>query len=411
LLTLSGGEPTLRSDWSMVAQAAVGAGITTNLVTNGQGPGRQLAQRSRAAGLANVAVSLDGLRSTHDAIRAPGSFDSATACIAELASAGLWVDVMFTTNRLNLDELPELFELARKLGARGLRVQIGKPMGRQTGRDELTLSPRSLLALLPTLGRLAATGGPVVRIGDSVGFFSEAERALRGATCEQGHWTGCYAGCQAIGLQSDGGVKGCLSLQPRAGESDPFIEGNLRERSLADIWHAPGAFAYNREPNAVALTDACASCTHRALCRGGAKCVAYAYTGTLGCDPMCYMQAAGAKASERSRIWPTSAAAASAAALLALGLDGPGGCGSDVTTEGSGGAGGTPTTTSGGGHASGGAPADAGPDADAAPDCSTVCCLCEYGVQPPPEVFKACCCEGVCCACDYGVQPPAGCCP
>ena len=408
LLTLSGGEPTLKRDWSLLARAAVQAGITVNMVTNGQGSPTELARESRAAGLANVAVSLDGLAATHDALRAPGSFARATRAIQQLASAGLWVDVMFTANRRNVGELPELHELARRLGARGLRVQLGKPMGRQAGRDDLTLSARHLLSLLPMLGRLAELGSPVVRIGDSVGFYSEAERALRGSACDQGYWTGCYAGCQAIGLQSDGSVKGCLSLQPRGNEPDPFIEGNVRSEPLRDIWHRPGAFAFNRSFDKAALRGSCARCSHAEMCRGGAKCVAYAYTGALGCDPMCYLQAAQADARSAAPIWPTSAAAATTAVLLALGLGA--GCGGEVTVESGAGAGGTTaTSTAHGGQA--GTAGSGGVEQDAGPDCSAVCCACDYGVPPPPDVFKACCCQNVCCMCDYGALPPAGCCP
>lgn len=39
------------------------------------------------------------------------------------------------------------------------------------------------------------------------------------------------AGCKAVAIESNGDVKGCLSLQ-----NERFIEGNIRERSLKDIW-------------------------------------------------------------------------------------------------------------------------------------------------------------------------------
>jgi radical SAM protein with 4Fe4S-binding SPASM domain len=93
---------------------------------------------------------------------------------------------------------------------------------------------------------------------------------LRGDHFDQGHWTGCYADCQAIGIQSNGGVKGCLSLQPRAGEPEPFIEGNLRHESLQQIWFGPGRFAYNRA-SSHELAGACRACSQRSLCRGRAK--------------------------------------------------------------------------------------------------------------------------------------------
>ncbi|MBN1605927.1 MAG: radical SAM protein [Polyangiaceae bacterium] len=355
LTTLSGGEPTLREDWPEIARTFVDAGVTVNMVTNGQSGGRELAVRAKEARLANVAVSIDGLAETHDALRGRGAFERATDTIGALVRAGIWVDMMLTVNRRNLTELVGVWELAKRLGAQRFRVQLGKPMGNQTHRDDLTLEPQDLLTLLPLLGRLAARGGPGVRIGDSVGYFSPEERVLRGRFCAQGHWTGCYAGVRAIGIQADGGVKGCLSLQPRAGEADRFVEGNLRHESLEAIWLRPGAFAYNRHFERAQLKGACARCSHAELCRGGATCVAYTYSGEIGCDPMCYYQVAGLSEATRQRVWPLSAPAAAAVLMLSLTS-----CGGDAdnraqetggmsSTGGSGDTGGSPPTAGTGG--------------------------------------------------------------
>jgi len=458
ILTLSGGEPTVRSDWPLIACAAVEAGITVNMVTNGQADPDRLSEQARATGLANVAVSLDGLRETHDSIRKKGSFERTSATIRRLSLAGIWVDVMFTVNRRNISELEAVYWLASELGARRIRVQIGKPMGNQTHRDDLTLQPVQLLTLMPLLGRLARAKGPIVRVGDSVGYYSREERLLRGDCSAQGHWTGCYAGCQTVGIQSDGGIKGCLSLQPRAGEPDRFVEGNVRERPLAEIWNAPGAFSFNRDFHVEQLSGACRKCTHARLCRGGASCVSHAFTGQLGCDPMCYYRVCG-KADQARRVWPLSAAAAAAAVIMSLGgcaADEDDGSGSGDTTGatdsgtgdaggssddgatddgGTGGTGGGTTTgsTSGGtstgtggtgtggtGTGGTGTTGETGTETTTAGtgsatstgsfDCEQVDCYAEYGAIPP-DVFQFCCCEGVDCDADYGVAPPPGCCP
>lgn len=320
LITLSGGEPTVRSDWPDIARAAISAGITVNMVTNGQSRDpHRFSQQVREVGLANIGLSIDGLEATHDQIRRDGSWARAVETVRVLAESGVWVDVMLTVNRLNLREIPAVWGLAAKLGARGLRVQLSKPMGNQTDRDDLTLAPRQMLQLMPLLGRLARLKGPMVHVGDSVGYYSPEERIFRGRRSTHGHWTGCWAGCRAIGIQSDGGIKGCLSLQPRAGEEDRFVEGNVREMSLAEIWHRPGAFAYNREQDLAELTGACGSCSYAEICRGGATCVSYTYTGETTCDPMCWHAVALEASGARRRTWTQAAAAAAAAMLLSLG--------------------------------------------------------------------------------------------
>jgi MoaA/NifB/PqqE/SkfB family radical SAM enzyme len=418
LVTLSGGEPTLRGDWVAIARGAVDRGVTVNMVTNGQSADpEQLARQVREAGLSNIGVSLDGLREVHDGIRRPGAFDRASHTIEGLVRAGIWVDVMLTANRLNLRQIPQVYRLTERLGARGFRVQLGKPMGNQTERDDLTLAPRHLLELLPMLGKLATSPGPCVNVGDSVGYFSPQERLFRSPHCSHGHWTGCWAGCQTIGIQSDGGIKGCLSLQPREGEEDRFIEGNVREHSLAEIWLRPGAFAYNRQASPKDLGGACAGCEYGAICRGGARCVSYAFTGEPGRDPMCWHAAAMAEAGTRRRSWTHAAAAAAAAMLMGLGAAG---C-ADSHVPGDGDADVEPGD---GDIEPGDGDIEPGDGDVEPPNCAEVDCECftcdDYGLPSPAgcdpcspmEEYEACCCEDVSCEdpcpmCDYGIWEPS----
>jgi len=444
LLSLSGGEPTLRQDWPVIAREAVGCGIAVNLVTNGQSEPERLAQLVRESRLANVGVSLDGLEATHDGIRRPGAFSRATRTIRVLAEAGIWVDVMHTVTRASLGELEPLSDLVQELGARALRVQLAKPMGNLLPGSELLLRPADLLTLLPALGRLSTTSGIEVRVGDSIGYYSPQEKWLRKRTSPDGMWTGCKAGTHAVGIQSDGGVKGCLSLQPRLGERDRFVEGNLRHEPLPSIWSREGAFAYNRNFELSSLRGACARCAHARLCRGGARCVAHAVCGDLSCDPMCYAAEASTRLGATAVLRPimpvatllaATAGACSSTTSSDYGVDLPpsytgGYGGQDASAEASSGSGGT---SYGGFGGYGGSSTDAASDAI---DCSTVCCECDYGVVPPAEL-AACCseqdgsagdaqlpgdsavdattdaidCSTVCCECDYGVIPPAECCP
>jgi len=392
VLSLSGGEPALRPDWCDIAHEASACGITTNIVTNGHGPADELAQHAKAAGLSNVAVSMDGLEDTHDRIRARGSFRRVMHTLRVLADAGIWVDVMHTATRKSLDELEELCELVHRAGASALRVQLAKPMGKFRQNDPLMLRPRDLLKLIPVLGDLAVRAPIEVRVGDSIGYYSPQEKQLRRRTAPSGTWTGCKAGTYAIGIQSDGSVKGCLSLQPRWGEADEFIEGNVRERSLREIWNAPNAFAYNRHFDLAQLRGACRHCTHASLCRGGARCVAHAVTGELFHDPMCYAAAARRQMGPRAVLLPV-VPLASVLALAGCLFSGVSDYGVEVPPRDASADRGDGDAADGSADASSDTTADGSPVVDATPDtidCSTVCCDCDYGIVPP-EVLAACC--------------------
>ena len=112
----------------------------------------------------------------------------------------------------------------------------------------------------------------------NLGFYSQFIPALNSYV----NWRGCWAGKMVLGIQSDGNVKGCLAL------SDDFIEGNIREKSIIDIWNDPHAFAYNRKFNVVDLGENCKDCKYGETCKGGCLTRSDALTGFLHNDPYCF---------------------------------------------------------------------------------------------------------------------------
>jgi MoaA/NifB/PqqE/SkfB family radical SAM enzyme len=469
LITLSGGEPTARPDWDQVARAAVARGIHVNMVSNGvlgsAGRRTEVVRRAKEAGLCNVGISVEGPRDVHDQVRGPGTYDQALATVGELARGGVSATILTTVNRLNHRLLREVASVVATSGASAWRLQLGKPMGNLADHDDWVLEPRDIRDLLPLLARIKQEVDFHVAVGDSLGYYGPHDAVLRGRGWRNRaeSWHGCQAGMQAIGIESDGGVKACLSLQAKWGDTDPFREGDLRQESLDAIWHRPGIFGFNRDFDPSSLTGGCATCGHARRCRGGARCVAAAFTGALTEDPFCYQRVAPREARGFSSVGQSVAAAATA---LVLQVGAPG-----CTPSGKSDAGTTvedarPATGLDAGKrpdASGldaartdtldcsnvccecdyGTPPPAGccpvsqpdasvPDAAAATDaartdtldCSNVCCECEYGIPPP-----GCCtapqpdasvtdaartdtldCAGVCCTCDYGTSPPPGCC-
>jgi len=88
-------------------------------------------------------------------------------------------------------------------------------------------------------------------------------------------WFGCMAGLQVIGIDSVGNVRGCQSLY-----SDKFIEGNLRNESLASIWNKENAFAYNRNFKPEMLRGKCGTCDQSSQCAGGCRQLSYFISGS-----------------------------------------------------------------------------------------------------------------------------------
>jgi len=274
-VTLSGGEPLMRGDWPVLGQAIRAAGMTLELITNGLLAKTQ-ADAIAEAGFSAVTFSVDGPPQIHDALRGvPGGLDRLLEGVAALRERGVRVGAATQVNRRNLTQLADIRALLVEHGFQGWQIQVTMPHGRAGAPGaELCLPATDLPELEAQLVALITEGGLFTQAADNVGYMSRHEPLLRAGTGQPPRvFTGCGAGLQVVGITSCGTVRGCLSLPPAADE------GSLRERSLADIWHAPEAFAYNRRFRVTDLQGPCAGCRFGRVCRGGCRSLAWATSG------------------------------------------------------------------------------------------------------------------------------------
>ena len=69
---------------------------------------------------------------------------------------------------------------------------------------------------------------------------------------------------------------------------EKYIEGNVRERSVIDIWNDPNSFAYNRKFNLNQLGPLCKNCKYGEKCKGGCTVRSVSITGKPHNDPKCF---------------------------------------------------------------------------------------------------------------------------
>ncbi len=276
---LTGGEPLLRKDWSVIASRLRDLGIAVNILTNGAVVQSDTFAAMKDAAVANLGVSLDGLKETHDSIRGRrGSYDSVVRCIDAAARHGIRQIVITTVNERNRDELPAMLDLLLSLGVAHWRLQPIIPLGRVLGHAELEIGDRGVLALGDFIANSVADAkrkGLRIICSDGLEYIPGTEEPDR-------PWRGCPAGLVTCGITSDGWVKGCLSLP------DGLVEGDLRQTDLWDIWFNPSSFAYTRQSAPETLGANCSSCAKAAQCKGGCSANSYAVTGQFHNDPYCH---------------------------------------------------------------------------------------------------------------------------
>lgn len=308
-VVLIGGEAYLHDGFLEIVAALARTGIHPTLTTGGRGVDASLAARMRDAGLEQVSVSVDGLRETHDRMRnLKGSFDLATAALGACKAAGIRITANTNLNRLNQRDLEPLFEHLTAQGIVAWQLQLTAPLGRAADRTDMILQPWQLLDLLPRIAELKRLGferGVTLLPGNNLGYFGQEEALLRSPhPGGKDHWAGCQAGRYVLGIESDGAVKGCPSLQ-----TAHYVGGSLKQSRLEQIWREAPELAFARDRGKEALWGFCGECAFGETCLGGCSFTAHSLLGRPGNNPYCHFRARTlAKRGIRERLVPTTPA-------------------------------------------------------------------------------------------------------
>ena len=278
-VSLIGGEVFMRPDWKELVRHMVENGIAVCIISNGYLIDQALAMELRALNIESLALSLDGPERIHDCYRQKGSFKYVKRALGVLANAGVPVSVISTLNSENEKTLEDLYEFLIDYPIFAWQLQACLPMGNaaKKGVDHRFDVNRVIRFVEEHDDAPFALG-----IADNIGYFTPGEGMLRGNRSGKACFRGRQAGISAVGIDSIGNIKGCESLY-----DDRFIEGNIRERDLKDIWEDPDAFAYNRRFRPDMLTGKCASCDKKLSCRGGCRSMAFFAAGNLFEAPYC----------------------------------------------------------------------------------------------------------------------------
>jgi radical SAM protein with 4Fe4S-binding SPASM domain len=289
-ITLIGGEAYLRPDWVEVVRAISGRGISCTMQTGGRGLHTERLDAAVAAGLRSVGVSIDGPDDVHDALRGVrGSAAAAWRALSLCHERGLPTTVNTTVTPAALPRLEEMFEALIAAGVSTWQVGINVAMGRAADDPGQLLQPYELLDLMPRLAALARAGQPrglLLMPGNTVGYFGPDEALLRHGGDARLHWTGCNAGRNSMGIESDGTIKACPSL-PRA----DYTAGNVRERPIAELWNDSNGARYLRTRTVNDLWGFCRTCEHATDCLAGCAWVSHAFLGRPGNNPYCHHRA------------------------------------------------------------------------------------------------------------------------
>jgi radical SAM protein len=298
ICVLSGGDPAKRADLCELVSHGNGLGMrmatipaATPLLT------RELVRGLKEAGLAQMAVSLDGpTAEIHDRFRqVPGAFKRTLEGVTYARDIGLPIQVNTTFSGHNWQVFDETAALVRRLEPVFWEVFFLVPTGR--GRELEQMNAEQFEELFVRLADLGEQVDFIVKITEAPHYrrYLMQRKEQDGAVPDSSHLPehmrrdfgpGGSIGLAPKGVNSGKGhlfVSYCGDIYPSG--FLPLVCGNIRDDSLTDVYRNHKVFRELRDPDL--LKGKCGLCEYRQIC-GGSRARAYAMTGDyLADEPFC----------------------------------------------------------------------------------------------------------------------------
>lgn len=279
LLILTGGEPLLRRDVFDIAGYASERGLLVAIATTGTLLTHALTRRIAAAGIQGVTVSLHSCRpEAHDAFTGlRGSWEATVRGARCLAEARLPFIIQASAMPWNAAEVPNMVELASRLGARAFNLFFLICTGR--GEWVTDLRPAERETMLVRLHELQKVYEG--RMGVGAKCAPQYQRVVYQADPRSPHLRAFTGGCPAAThycrITPTGDLTPCPYL--------PVAAGNLKVQRLADLWREAPLLKELRDRGR--LLGRCGRCEFRGVC-SGCRARAFAEGGDyLAEDPSC----------------------------------------------------------------------------------------------------------------------------
>ncbi|MDP3063496.1 MAG: TIGR04053 family radical SAM/SPASM domain-containing protein, partial [Chloroflexota bacterium] len=287
ILILTGGDALMRRDLFDLMQHAKDTGVLFSLSPTASAlVTRERLTRAKEMGLSRLSFSLDGATpEIHDSFRGfGGSYQRTMESIREAVDVGLSLQVNTTVSRRNLADLPAIAEMVRGMGVVLWDLFFLVPVGRGSREDVIT--PRQHEELYNWLYDLGNEAPYAIKV-------TLGQPYRRVALHRQGHDAPPKEGAASVPTTNDG--KGACFIS-HVGEVYPsgflpILAGNVRQRSLVDIYQNAPIFKELRDSSL--LKGKCGVCSFNEVC-GGCRARAYGFTGDyLAPEPCCVYQPPG----------------------------------------------------------------------------------------------------------------------
>ncbi|MCB1204562.1 MAG: radical SAM protein [Verrucomicrobiae bacterium] len=310
-LLLSGGEPMIHPRFFDLVEKASAAGLKLTISTNGTLITEEKAALLKAARVAYVGISLDGIGEIHDQFRRKeGAFDAAVRGFRHCHAAGQKTGLRLTLTKHNVENIDRILDFIEEEeiqrvcfyhlvpAGRGSELQVLSPVAARRAIDTLiarveTWHAQGIDRELLTVTQPADGAYLLVRMErENHPNLEEARRLLK--------WNGGGANSSGRGIAN---IDTQGNVHPDQFWQDVVL-GNVKLQPFSEIWEGRNPATadtltsirsiglLSSEDRQARLSGPCAGCQWFGICGGGFRTrAAFANRGDLwGSDPGCYLR-------------------------------------------------------------------------------------------------------------------------
>jgi radical SAM protein with 4Fe4S-binding SPASM domain len=252
IIELTGGECTIHPDFPEILEHASQTFDLVAIISNGYRIGTSDRIAEVVCSIPNVAVqiSVDAMRERHDTFRKHrAAFDAAVTAIERLVAAGVPVRMASSISAENLDQVEELYQLGKTLGASRHSFAPVAPIGRGCNVSDTSSGSQEVAAQIDAI--LAPH-----QSDPSLHNYAELPDAAESYEPPRN----CGAGWRTFTVDYNAEVRACNYSR----DSKKF--GNLLEEEYSDVFGQQASFYFHNAPSPGGRD--CVGCDYYTHCRG-----------------------------------------------------------------------------------------------------------------------------------------------
>ncbi len=289
---IGGGEPFLHKDFIRILKLCKELGFFITTSTNGSYITKDIVETLKESEIAGVQVSLDGAnKHTHESIRnATNTFEKTIQTIRILADNHIPLTIGHVVSKLNYKEMPELIELAIKLGVQKINIMDLQPAGFGLEYyEKIKLDSPEWLSLYAYLNDKKSELKGILEFEVQPNRFVlldnniDVEKYFYDFTDVDLIFINCFCARTRCIIDPRGEVFACELMRGKDASA-----GNIRDITFKEIWN--GATIFQEMRNRPGNLQECGGCQFKKVCQGGCPAITYNIKRNIyKKDPRCFI--------------------------------------------------------------------------------------------------------------------------